>query len=246
MTRDTGELNVYDTPAEVAKAMADLFVASAGDAIAARGCCVVALAGGTTPKAAYQLLAKEPYASALDWSKVHVFFGDERCVPPGNDQSNYKMANEAFMASVGIPPGNVHRMRGEDDPADAAASYRDELISVLGVDPRFDLVMLGMGPDGHTASLFPGSNPADGDEMLVRAVYSTSQQQWRITLTPKILNGARTVVFAAEGAGKTAILKLVREGPYDPSKLPSQSIAPREGRLIWLVDKAAAGVEVAP
>lgn len=241
MTREIGVLQVYETPADVAKALADLFVATGKEAIAARGTFAVSLAGGTTPKAAYALLGSEPYASALDWTKVWIFFGDERCVPPDNDQSNYKTANDAFMARVGIPKANIRRMRGEDDPADAAASYRDELVSVLGLQPRFDLVMLGMGPDGHTASLFPGADPLEGNEMLVRSVYSTSQHQWRITLTPQVLNAARTVVFAAEGAGKTAILKLVREGSYDPSQLPSQIIAPRDGRLIWLVDRAAAG-----
>jgi 6-phosphogluconolactonase len=241
MTRETGELRVYETPADVARALADLFVATGAAAIAARGSFAVSLAGGTTPKAAYQLLGSPAYADALDWDNVDIFFGDERCVPPDNDQSNYKMANEAFMAAVGIPEQNVHRMRGEIDPADAASAYRDELRRVLGPDPRFDLVMLGMGPDGHTASLFPGSDPLAGDRDLVRAVYSTSQQQWRITLTPHVLNNARVVVFAAEGSGKTAILKRVREGEYQPMNLPSQIIAPREGELIWLVDKAAAG-----
>ena len=112
---------------------------------------------------------------------------------------------------------------------------------MLGPDPRFDLVMLGMGPDGHTASLFPGGDPTEGTDQLVRAVYSTSQQQWRITLTPKVLNNARAVVFAAEGTSKTAILKRVREGEYTPTQFPSQIIAPHDGELIWLVDKAAAG-----
>ena len=240
MIRAIGDLVVLDKPADVAKALADLFVHCGDDAIAARGRFNVSLAGGATPKAAYELLGTPEYASKLDWSKVEVFFGDERCVPPDNPQSNYKMAKGAFLDRIGIPKANVHRIHGEDDPADAAMAYRSELISRLGEEPRLDLVMLGMGPDGHTASLFPGTDPMEGDEMLARAVYSASQQQWRITLTPRVLNGARTVVFAVEGVGKASMLKQVREGPYDPVKRPSQIIAPRDGRLIWLVDRAAA------
>ncbi len=240
MIRTTGDLVVLDTPADVAKALADLFVRCGQDAIAARGRFDVSLAGGTTPTAAYELLGTPEYASELDWNKVEVYFGDERCVPPDHEQSNYKMAKDAFLERVGIPGANVHRIAGEDDPVDAAAAYRAELISRLGEEPRFDLVMLGMGPDGHTASLFPGTDPLEADEMLVRAVYSTSQKQWRITLTPRVLNGARTVVFAVAGAGKASMLKQVREGPYEPMKRPSQIIAPRDGRLIWLVDREAA------
>lgn len=241
MTRESGELFVFDTPADVAKALAELFIRFGQQAIETRGRFCVALAGGRTPKATYELLAKQPYASAFDWKKVEIFFGDERCVPPDSAQSNYKMANDAFLSAVGIPDENVHRMRGEVDPEEAALMYREDVVNTLGNEPRLDLVILGMGPDGHTASLFPGTDPLDGDEMLVRAVYSTSQQQWRITLTPRVINNARTVAFAAEGTEKTWILKQVREGPYEPAKLPSQIIAPRDGRLVWLVDRAAAG-----
>ncbi|HTU70322.1 MAG TPA: 6-phosphogluconolactonase [Candidatus Baltobacteraceae bacterium] len=242
MTREQGHLLISDTPAQVARALAETFVGRGRGAIEERGRFAVSLAGGTTPKAAYALLAQPPYANALDWKAIEVFFGDERCVPPDHDQSNYKMANDAFIQPLHIPPERVHRMRGEDDPRRAAAAYRVELIGTLGPQPRFDLVMLGMGPDGHTASLFPGTDPLTHDEELVRAVYSQSQAQWRITLTPQVLNGARTVVFAVEGAAKAATLAAVREGPYDPTTYPAQIIAPADGELIWLVDKAAAGV----
>jgi 6-phosphogluconolactonase len=241
VTRESGELRVLESPSDVARALAELFVACGQDAIASRGRFTVALSGGTTPKAAYQLLAAPPFASALDWNKVDVFFGDERCVPPDDSQSNYKMANEAFLSAVGIPARNVHRIHGEEDPAEAAVAYRTEILNVLGDQPRFDLVMLGIGNDGHTASLFPGSDPLEGDDMLVRAVYAPAHQQWRITITPHVINSARTVVFAAEGAGKAWVLKQVREGPYDPVKLPSQIVAPKDGRLIWLIDRSAAG-----
>jgi 6-phosphogluconolactonase len=239
--REHGEVRVYDTPEEVTKALADLFVTCGREAIETRGRYAVSLAGGTTPKAAYQLLGTPAYTQALDWTRVYIFFGDERCVPPDNDQSNYRMANDAFMRAVGIPRENIQRMRGEADPADAAAQYRDQLVAVLGEEPRFDLVMLGVGPDGHTASLFPGADPTESDSMMVRAVYSSSQEQWRITLTPSVLNNSRIVVFACEGQGKASIVKQIREGDYDPRTFPAQIIAPRDGRLVWLLDRAAAG-----
>jgi 6-phosphogluconolactonase len=239
-TREVGTLYIYETPADVATALADLIVEYGASAIEASGQFVVSLAGGTTPKAAYALLAKPPYRDAIDWSAVDIFFGDERCVPPDNEQSNYKMAFDTFIGPLKIPETHVHRMRGEDDPQRAAFDYRAVLFDVLGEAPQFDLVMLGLGPDGHTASLFPGQDPLTEDEQRVRAVYSTSQSQWRITLTPSVLNGTKAVCFALVGAEKAATLTAVREGPYDPTKYPSQIIAPPDGQLIWLCDKPAA------
>jgi 6-phosphogluconolactonase len=241
MTRNAGTLKVYDAPADVAEALAKTIVTAGAQAIAGRGHFTLALAGGTTPKAAYALMAAPPFASQLDWTAVEVFFGDERCVPPDNDQSNYKMADDAFLHVLGIPPAHIHRMRGEDDPQSAAVAYREELIATLGPTPRFDLLTLGMGPDGHTASLFPGEDPTTENAALVRAVYSQSQSQWRITLTPALLNASRAIVFAVEGAAKAATLKAVREGTYNPTHFPSQIISPTSGTLTWLADKAAAG-----
>ena len=240
-TRNAGELRILDDPATLAQALADLFIHCAKDAIVKRGVFHVSLAGGTTPKAAYTLLADDKYKSALDWGSVHIWFGDERCVPPDSDQSNYKMARDAFLDAVAIPTWQVHRIRGEEDPAKAAEWCRDGLVATLGNQPQIDLVMLGMGPDGHTASLFPGTDPMTDSRNLVRAVYSDSQKQWRVTFTPDVLNRGRVVVFAVEGASKAKTLADVREGPYDPTNYPSQIIAPEIGELIWLVDKAAAG-----
>jgi 6-phosphogluconolactonase len=241
MTRDDGALRIYEGPADVAAALAQLIVERGRDAIAKRGRFALCLSGGATPKAAYSLLAQSQYAGALDWNCAAIFFGDERCVPPESDQSNYRMAYEAFIGPLRICADCVHRMHGEDEPAHAAAAYHDDLVKTLGEHPRFDLVMLGMGPDGHTASLFPGTDPLTDDAKLVRAVYSQSQSQWRITLTPAVLNAARTIAFAVEGAGKARTLANVREGPYDPKAFPSQIILPVDGELIWLADKAAAG-----
>ena len=241
MTREAGTLYVYETPADVAKALADLFIRYAASAIEGSGRFIVSLAGGTTPKATYSMFPAPPYAGAIDWGAVEIFFGDERCVPPSDAQSNYKMAFESFIGPLGIPDAHVHRMRGEDDPRQAAIAYRGVLFDELGEQPSFDLAMLGIGPDGHTASLFPGQDPLVENEQKVRAVYSESQSQWRLTLTPSVLNAAQAVVFTAEGAAKAGVIAAVRQGPYDPVKLPAQIIAPSDGELIWLIDKAAAG-----
>jgi 6-phosphogluconolactonase len=238
--RDSGELLVFATPQDVAREVADAFVHDARDAIAARGAFSVALAGGTTPKAAYMLLAQEPAHSAVDWSKVRIFFGDERCVPPDNAESNYKMAADAMLNAVGIPAGNVYRMRGEIDPQTAAAEYASLLREKLGEPPRFDLIMLGMGADGHTASLFPGSDPHQDEAQLVRAPYVEKMHAHRITLTPLVLNNARHIIVATEGLTKAPALYAVRKGPYDPKVHPIQVLAPVDGSLTWCVDRAAA------
>ena len=240
-TRNIGELRVLADPAAVAQALADQFVETGKEAIAARDVFHVSLSGGTTPKAAYTILGSPEYQNALEWGKVHIWFGDERCVGPEDDQSNYKMARGAFLDAVQIPTWQVHRIRGEEDPSKAAEWARDGLVAAMGPHPRLDLVLLGMGPDGHTASLFPGIDPMTDSGNLVRAVYSESQKQWRVTFTPDVLNNGRKIVFAVEGASKTAMLKRVREGEYNPTQTPSQIIAPEDGELIWLVDKAAAG-----
>jgi 6-phosphogluconolactonase len=238
----TGELHVFPNASEVAKAVADLFVDVGRCAQTDRGCFRVALSGGNTPRAAYELLAQAPRNERLSWSDVFVYFGDERCVPPDDEQSNYRMACNAFLDKVPIPLPNVHRMQGEIDPAEAARDYANVLRTDMGEAPAFDLVLLGLGPDGHTASLFPGTDPATDNDALVRAVYAQAQNMWRITITPKVINAARNVAFAVEGSEKTAILAAVLEGPRDPVVHPAQIVAPSPGRLLWLVDELAAGM----
>jgi 6-phosphogluconolactonase len=188
------------------------------------------------------VLGGDPLRTELSWSDVFVYFGDERCVPPNDEQSNYRMASKAFLDSVGIPPANVNRIRGEIDPGQAANEYASVLRATLGNAPQLDLVLLGLGSDGHTASLFPGSSPETDDASLVRAVYADSQAMWRVTMTPEIINRARTVVFAVEGVDKAQILAEVYEGPVDAVKYPAQVVAPVSGRLIWIVDELAAGM----
>jgi 6-phosphogluconolactonase len=237
-----GELHVYRDPATLAHALADLFVRTADFSMTERGAFHVALSGGETPRAAYELLGREPLRDEISWSDAFIYFGDERCVPPDDEQSNYRMAQKAFFDAVPLPHQNVHRIRGEAEPGIAANEYASILRADLGDAPQFDLVFLGLGEDGHTASLFPGTPPQTDDDSLVRAVYSQSTMMWRVTITPKVINLARTVVFAVQGYEKAQILAAVYEGPIDPVKYPAQIVHPVSGRLVWLVDELAAGM----
>ncbi len=238
--RPRGELRVFESPQAVAAALADIFVAEARSAIEARGSFFVALAGGRTPQAAYALLAGAECRDAVDWPRAFIYFGDERCVPPESDDSNYKMALDSFLSKVPIPPRNVHCMHGEDEPARAARAYAQVLVETMGEVPRFDLMLLGMGEDGHTASLFPGTDPRTDEDQLVRAVLAEARDPHRLTLTPLVINNSRHVTIAVEGASKAQALRAVREGTYDPFKYPAQIVSPHDGELTWLADKAAA------
>lgn len=234
-----GELLVLESKEALTEAVADTFVIAARDAIAQRGTFSIALSGGNTPKAAYALLADER-RTAVEWENVHVYFGDERCVPPEHEDSNYKMAFETLLGHVPILARNIHRMHGEDEPAHAARAYAQLLIETLGDPPRFDLMLLGMGPDGHTASLFPGSDPLTDDDRLVRAVYVEKVKSHRLTVTPRVVNHARAVTLAIGGAEKAHVLREVLHGPQEPLKYPVQIVAPIDGKLTWLVDRDAA------
>jgi 6-phosphogluconolactonase len=237
-----GKLQIYRDPDALAQGLADLIITTGRIALGDRGAFSVALSGGNTPRAAYELLAQEPRRNELSWSDVFIYFGDERCVPPTDEQSNYRMAQKAFLDAVRIPPANVHRIQGEIDPSKAANEYASIIRTDLGDPPRLDLVLLGLGPDGHTASLFPGTPPDTDDGALARAVYAQSQAMWRVTITPMVINAAHAVAFAVEGADKAAILAAVYEGPRDPTKYPAQIVQPSSGQLTWLVDDLAAGM----
>jgi len=219
----------------LALAAANLFVKLAREAIAQRQRFTVGLAGGSTPRPAYSLLAEEPLIGQVDWSQVEVFWGDERCVPPSHPDSNYRMARQSLLDRVPIPPENVHRVRGELPPEDAAAHYRLELQTVLGAGGRFDLILLGMGTDGHTASLFPETAVLDEKDRSFAAVYVEQLDSWRLTLTLPTVNAARHVVFVVSGVRKAETLARVRSG----EGLPAARVQPAEGELIWLVDRDA-------
>jgi 6-phosphogluconolactonase len=238
MTAGGPNLQILDDPVALAQRVADDFADAARRSIDVRGNFYVALAGGSTPKASYALLAQSPY-DGLDWSKIFFFFGDERCVPPDDDQSNFKMARTALLEPRKIEAGHIFRMQGEIDPATAARTYADVLSLELGPFPRFDLIMLGMGPDGHTASLFPGTDPLTDDEFLVRAPYVEKFSTYRITLTPLVINAARRIAIATAGDEKADALAHVLDGPYDPTTYPIQIVKPVEGILTWFVDRAA-------
>jgi len=228
-----------DAPA-LAQAVADHVVDVARFTLAHKKRFDIALAGGSTPRAANALLAALPLRDLVDWALVRFFFSDERCVPPTDDESNFKMADETLLEPLEIAETQVFRMRGEDEPAAAARAYAGVLRRELGDPPVFDLVMLGMGPDGHTASLFPGTDPLTDDDALVRAPYVEKFSTHRLTLTPRVINAARYVSIAAGGAEKADALREVFEGPRDPLKHPVEIVAPAGGKLDWFVDAAAA------
>jgi 6-phosphogluconolactonase len=240
MRTERSEITVFEEPAALAKGLAGHIVSVGKEALERRGRFDVALAGGTTPKAAYAILCDPDFRQTLDWSLVRFFFGDERCVPPTDPQSNFKMAKEALLDPLAIRPHAIFRMLAELEPAQAAKLYAETLLHEVGTEPIFDLVLLGMGPDGHTASLFPGTDPTTDDAELVRAPWVAKFATYRITITPHVINGARNVAIATEGAAKAPALAAVIDGEYRPVDYPIQIVAPRNGKLVWFIDRAAA------
>ncbi|HZY88352.1 MAG TPA: 6-phosphogluconolactonase [Gemmataceae bacterium] len=230
----------------VSRAAAEEFVRRAAEAIAARGRFTVALSGGSTPRRLYQLLAGEPYRGQVDWGRVEVFWGDERSVPPDDKESNYRMAREAMLTALALPPGHVHRMEAERADRDTAArEYQAEIARAFGVDangepPAFDLILLGMGPDGHTASLFPHTAALGETKRWVVVNHVPKFNTDRMTLTYPVLNRACEVLFLVAGADKAEPLAEVLQGPPDPERLPSQRVRPTDGQLLFFVDRAAA------
>jgi 6-phosphogluconolactonase len=230
------EATIYADESALVVGAAELIAAYAAQAIADRGRFTIALSGGNTPKPVYERLA----SAKLDWDCVHIFFGDERCVPPEDARSNYHMAKAALIDRIAIPSANVHRMRGEDPPDIAAERYAEELAAALAGDGRLDLVLLGLGDNGHTASLFPGLAVVTETKHAVMAAYVEVVGMWRLTLTSPPINAARRVVFLAAGGGKAEVLHRVLQGPFEPIVLPAQVIRPHERPALWLIDKAAA------
>jgi 6-phosphogluconolactonase len=238
----TRSILVFPSAAELSRAAAEEFIRVGRDAIGVQGRFSVALSGGSTPKAVYSLLASKYVDFA--WNRVFLFFGDERHVPPTDPESNYRMVSETLLTKIAIPAENVFRVAAENpDAAAAALDYEAQLRRFFGLKPsefpRFDLVLLGMGPDGHTASLFPGSPALDEPSRLVIANWVAKLNAHRITLTFPVLNRAAEAMFLASGADKADMLHQVLEGKSTPS-LPSQRVQPSEGKLLWMLDEAAA------
>jgi 6-phosphogluconolactonase len=220
----------------------ETFIRSAAEAIEKQGRFLVALSGGSTPDKTYKSLASPAFRSQVDWSRVFVFWADERCVPPEQPGSNFAGARQALLGHVPIPEENLLRIRGELPPQKAAANYARTLEGFAASPlnwPRFDLVMLGLGADGHTASLFPGSPlETTTPTMVVNADYQDRPAN-RVTLTPQVFNTARLVVFLVSGEGKAHALASVLEGEKRPLEFPAQRIQPENGQIVWLVDQAA-------
>ncbi|HEY0173935.1 MAG TPA: 6-phosphogluconolactonase [Pyrinomonadaceae bacterium] len=236
------EVKVFDDPERVARAAAARFAELARVAASERGIFTAALAGGSTPRRVYELLAGEEFRERIDWGSVHLFFGDERAVPFDHAESNYRMAFESLLSRVPVPERNIHRIEGLGDAAANASEYESELRGLFGGAewPRLDLVMLGMGDDGHTASLFPNTSALDESRAWVAANWVEKLGAWRVTLTAPAINAARHVLFLVGGAGKAERLREVLRGERDPARLPSQLIRPQDGALEWFVDRAAA------
>jgi 6-phosphogluconolactonase len=233
---ERGDVYVYDSPEEVARAAADAFVSIVAGVLADHAVARVALAGGSTPKAMYRRLASPAYRERVDWPRVEIFFGDERAVPPEHPDSNYRMAREALLDHVPLGADRVHRIPAERSPAEAAAAYQQTLMRVPGDPPRLDLVLLGMGPDGHTASLFPGTPVLDEQRALAAPVYVTRLDSWRVTLTAPVLSAAGHVMVLVTGAEKADALDKALAGPT--GVVPIQLVHAPDQR--WIVDRAAA------
>jgi 6-phosphogluconolactonase len=244
------EIRIVEDAAALARAAATEFARLATDAVNTKNLFSVLLSGGSTPESLYALLATEPWRSQLPWNAIHFFWGDERQVPPDDANSNFRMAYEAMLSKAPVAAENIHRIRGEEtDPALAAQEYEHELQSFFhltaGQLPRFDLVLLGLGNDGHTASLFPDTTALHErdrlDHRLVVANWVAKLNAWRLTLTLPVLNNASRVMFLVSGAEKANILRAVLDGDRleFPAQYPAQLIRPSGGTLLWLVDRAA-------
>jgi 6-phosphogluconolactonase len=237
---------VWGTAEEMALASARFFAEKVEQAVGTRGIARMAISGGSTPQTTFKLLAdpEGPFVATVPWDKLQIYWVDERCVPPDHPESNYGVCRELLLTKVPIPEANVFRMEGELEPELAASRYESLLRNTMKLEgaesPRFDLVTLGMGPDGHTASLFPNTAALDEMGRLVVANHVAQKDTWRITLTWPVINQAAEVIFEVEGPSKTDILAEVLTGPRDPERLPSQLIRPANGKLLFLLDEAAA------
>jgi 6-phosphogluconolactonase len=234
-------LQVFATATELNVAAANFIIDIAEKSIEARGYFAISLSGGHTPEKLYALLAEPPYSEKMPWSKTFIFWGDERCVPMNDSRNNAYMAESILLDKVNIPAANVHPIAVSMDPADAARVYEQDLKDFFGNEPqRFDLIMLGLGANGHTASLFPGTPVVNEKEVGIRDVYLAEEKMYRITMTAPLINLAHNVLFLVTGAEKAATLKSVLTGPYDPEVYPSQLIQPEPDALYWFADEESA------
>jgi len=254
LSRAQGEIRVYANGQELALEAAKEFARLADQYVVGLGRFTAVLSGGSTPRAMFSLLAEEPFSTSVPWASIYFFWGDERAVPPTHSGSNYRMATETLLSRVPVPPENIFRIRAELDDRERAAEEYSETIkqffsgggapgtAPLSAWPRFDLVLLGMGSDGHTASLFPRTAALTVSDQIATTNYVQKLNAYRITLTSTTINNARNVAFLVAGEDKAQALKSVLEGAPDPQLYPSQQIQPRSGKLIWMIDEEAAGL----
>jgi 6-phosphogluconolactonase len=245
--RVNAEVRILENAAAIAKRAAEEFIKAANAAVKVNGSFSVSLAGGSTPKALYALLVSDGLRAQLPWDKMQLLFGDERHVQPTHPDSNFRMATEAMISKAPLKPEQVHRIKAENpDTEQAAREYEQVLRSHFQLAdreaPRFDLVLLGMGNEGHTLSLFPGTKALRDNGRLVVRNWVGKLFAERVTLTAPAVNNAALVIFMVAGADKALALKAVLEGPYEPEQLPAQLINPKNGRLLWLVDATAGGI----
>jgi 6-phosphogluconolactonase len=233
-------IRVFNNLESLSRAAADMFVDLASQAIQSNGRFSVALSGGQTPRRLYEILAAEPHKALIRWDYVHIFWGDERCVPATDPYSNTLMARKALLDHVSLPADHIHTVQTDLPPAQAAAQYETELRTFFGDHlPVLDLILLGLGDNAHTASLFPHTSVLKEKKRWVAEVYVAKQDMYRVTLTAPLINLAGQVIFIVSGAEKAHALHAVLEGAYQPQEFPAQLIRPNGAQPIWLVDKAA-------
>ncbi len=234
-------LNIAETPASLALQAANWVAAYMEQTLAKQPRFTVALSGGSTPKALHELLAQPPLRNRIDWNRVHVFWGDERFVPFSDEKNNARMACETLLNHVPVPPAQIHAMKTDLPPAESMVEYEQLLHTYFDNQPHtFDLVLLGLGDDGHTLSLFPGTAVVHEQRTWTEAFYLEQQAMYRLTLTAPVVNRAAAVVFLVAGAAKAEAVREVLQGPYQPDKFPAQQIRPITGQTVWFLDRAAA------
>lgn len=234
-------MHIYKNTDELSVALAEWMITYIRETLEKKGRFTIALSGGSTPQKLYGILASSPYLEKIDWPNLHVFWGDERAVPFNDERNNARMAYETLLNHVPVPSHQIHIMRTDIEPEDAALEYEKILHLYFDKTPTsFDLVLLGMGDDGHTLSLFPGTEVVHEKNAWTKAFFLEAQQMHRITLTAPVVNKSAAIVFLAAGSNKSATLKQVVKGTYQPDRYPSQLICPQNGELHWFVDEAAA------
>ena len=240
---DSLEIKIFEREEELQDFASDHILSTIAETITIRNKCFVSLSGGTTPRKIYERIAKKAMEQNVDWKSVHFFWGDERCVPPDDERSNYLMAKKALLSTIDLPSENIHRIKGEINPEDSAYDYEAEMKRSFSTEitPSFDIMLLGLGDDTHTASLFP-SSPALKETQRWAVPVLNEHGESRITLTLPVINHATTTIFIVSGKNKAEAVYRVLLNRFDPDKYPAQSVKPESGNLFWLLDSAAASL----